>query len=145
MQKSCPKRGSLRLVLFTYVLRSFMLFRRSFSKPHRCASARGDAFTADPHFEFGLRLRFCSQHPPLQNSSQQRLHFRVRLRLQNSDLGAGSKLKCETSLQNAECRVPRGQENEVGECEFKFRLRLQSRSLGRVYVSLRSSSASSEL
>ena len=122
-----------------------MLFRRSFSKPHRCASARGDAFTADPHFEFGLRLRFCSQHPPLQNSSQQRLHFRVRLRLQNSDLGAGSKLKCETSLQNAECRVPRGQENEVGECEFKFRLRLQSRSLGRVYVSLRSSSASSEL
>ena len=40
--------------------------------------------------------------------------------------------------------MPRGQENEVGGCEFKFRLRLQRRSLGRVYMSLQTFTSTSD-
>ena len=100
---------------------------RIVSKVLRCASPQGDAFTALPHFDFRLRLQLCSPCPSLQNRSPKRLHFRVRVRLQNSEPCAVWKVKCETSLQNAECRTRRGQEIEAGDFEFKFRLRLQRR------------------
>ena len=85
-----------------------MLFRRSFSKPHRCASAQGDAFTALPHFEFGLRLQFCSQHPPLQNAS--RTEASLQSSTATSEFRLGSEVEVEVKrlhfrMQNAECRV----------------------------------------
>ena len=58
---------------------------------------------------------------------------------------SGKKVKCETSVQNAECRLSRGSENEAENTEFDFRIRMQERSLRGVYVSMQDSNAISRL
>ena len=75
-----------------------------------------DAFTVND-CEFRLRVQTSSailqSETPLQNASPERLHCRIRLRVQNAAPPGDWNLQCKTSLQNAECRPPRGIEFEA--------------------------------
>ncbi len=104
-------------------------FHGSFSKDPRCASAKqmhshpGDTSSSDFEFNPAARALQCRVQVP------RGFHCRVRLRLQNADPRGASKLKCETSLQNAECRVPGGQDIEVR--DFTSECRMQSAGRAR--------------